>query len=75
MGETGPILAMERTSSGRGYVQFSMSLSIRSRLGSTRLATLQEERNRKLNTPKADNINELFVEALSKFHRHGVGRG
>ena len=29
-----------------------------------RLATLQEERNRKLNTPKADNINELFVEAL-----------
>src|SRR5262249_14403278 len=29
-----------------------------------RLATLQEERNRKLNTPRATNINELFVEAL-----------
>src|SRR5262249_4852832 len=29
-----------------------------------RLQTLQAQRNRKLNTPKADNIDELFLEAL-----------
>jgi len=29
-----------------------------------RLEILQQERNRKLNTPKADNIDELFVEVL-----------
>lgn len=42
----------------------------------SRLAMLQEERNRKLNTPKPDYIDQLFesVVVLKKYQAHGSGQ-